>query len=130
MDQTRAPGGGYFTKSTAQAWLDETLASARRGDLAGAIRTGATLSEPAAERACKPTTLTDYGNMVCVLNRRFGDTPVESVTADSIEHWKTAFMAERKRSNRTLQKYLVVLHGDLQAGHEGLRAAAQPDRDG
>jgi integrase len=112
------PEGGYFTKWTAQAWLDETLASARRGDLAGAVRTGATFSEAAAEwlryaeqeRACKPTTLTDYGNMVRVLSRTFGDQPVESITADSIERWKTAFMAERKRSNRTLQKYLVVLH--------------------
>jgi integrase len=112
------PESGYFTKWTAQAWLDETLASARRGDLAGAVRTGATFSEAAAEwlryaeqeRACKPTTLTDYGNMVRVLNRTFGDQSVESVTAESIERWKTAFMAERKRSNRTLQKYLVVLH--------------------
>ena len=112
------PEAGYFTKATAQAWLDETLASARRGDLAGAVRTGATFSQAAAEwlryaeqeRACKPTTLTDYGNMVRVLNRTFGDQPVESVTAESIERWKTAFMAERKRSNRTLQKYLVVLH--------------------
>jgi integrase len=112
------PETGYFTKSTAQAWLDETLASARRGDLAGAVRTGATFSAAAAEwlryaeqeRACKPTTLTDYGNMVRVLNRTFGDQAVESVTTESIERWKTAFMAERKRSNRTLQKYLVVLH--------------------
>jgi integrase len=112
------PESGYFTKSTAQAWLDETLASARRGDLAGVVRTGATFSEAAAEwlryaeqeRACKPTTLTDYGNMVRVLNRTFGDQSVESVAAESIERWKTAFMAERERSNRTLQKYLVVLH--------------------
>ncbi len=112
------PETGYFTKSTAQAWLDETLASARRGDLAGAVRTGATFSEAAAEwlryaeqeRACKPTTLTDYGNMVRVLNRTFGNESVEGISADSIERWKTGFMAERERSNRTLQKYLVVLH--------------------
>ncbi|MEX1142036.1 MAG: site-specific integrase [Thermoleophilaceae bacterium] len=94
------------------------MASARRGDLAGAVRTGATVAEAAAEwlryaeqeRACKPTTLTDYGNMVRVLNRTFGNESVESITADSIERWKAAFMAERERSNRTLQKYLVVLH--------------------
>lgn len=112
------PAAGYFTKSTAQAWLDETLASARRGELAGAVRTGATFYEAAAEwlryaeqeRACKPTTLTDYGNMVRVLNRTFGDQPIESISADAIERWKTGFMAERERSNRTLQKYLVVLH--------------------
>jgi integrase len=113
------PETGYFTKSTAQAWLDETLSSARRGELAGMVRTGATFSEAAAEwlryseqeRACKPTTVTDYGNMVRVLNRTFGDRPIESITAESVERWKAAFMAESKRSNRTLQKYLVVLHG-------------------
>ena len=113
------PETGYFTKSTAQAWLDQTLSSARRGKLAGMVRTGATFSEAASEwlryseqeRACKPTTVTDYGNMVRVLNRTFGDRPIESITAESVERWKAAFMAERKRSNRTLQKYLVVLHG-------------------
>jgi len=95
------------------------LSSARRGKLAGMVRTGATFSEAASEwlryseqeRACKPTTVTDYGNMVRVLNRTFGDRPIESITAESVERWKAAFMAERKRSNRTLQKYLIVLHG-------------------
>lgn len=35
------PEAGYFTKTTAEAWLDTTLADARRGELAGMVRTGA-----------------------------------------------------------------------------------------
>ena len=62
------PAAGYFTKRGAQAWLDDLLASARRGLLPGMVRTGATFADASAEwlrwaeheRACKPTTLTDY----------------------------------------------------------------------
>jgi len=43
------PAAGYFTKRTAQAWLDEILAEARRGTLAGMVRTGATFADAAAE---------------------------------------------------------------------------------
>ena len=83
------------------------------------VQTGATFADAAAEwlryseqeRACKPTTMTDYRNMVRVLSRTFGDEPIERITAESIELWKGRFMAGGKRANRTLQKYLVVLHG-------------------
>ncbi|HZI91342.1 MAG TPA: hypothetical protein VFD31_06915, partial [Thermoleophilaceae bacterium] len=74
-----------MTKRTAEAWLDETLASARRGELAGMVRTGTTFTEAAEEflryveheRACKPTTVTDYRNMARVLGRTFGDELIE-----------------------------------------------------
>jgi integrase len=48
--------------------------------------------------------------MVATLNRTFGDEPIERITSEHIELWKGRFMAGG-RSNRTLQKYLVVLHG-------------------
>src|SRR3954469_14711242 len=55
------PGAGYFTKRTAEAWLDDVLAQARRGELAGMVATGARVADAAAEwlrwaehdRACK-----------------------------------------------------------------------------
>ena len=113
------PEAGYLTKRTAEAWLDETAATARRGELVGMVRTGTTFTEAAEEflryveheRACKPTTVTNYRNMARVLGRTFGDELIEDVTTESIERWKADFTREHRSSNRTLQKYLVTLHG-------------------
>ena len=62
------PAAGYFTKRTAEAWLDDVLAQGapRRAPRDGA--TGATVADAAAEwlrwaehdRACKPSTMSDY----------------------------------------------------------------------
>jgi integrase len=117
--QRGRPSAGYFTKRTAQAWLDETLSEARRGELAGMVRTGVTFAQAAEEwlryveqeRACKPSTVKDYRNMSRVLGETFGDEPIEDITTEAIERWKADFTRERKPSNRTLQKYLVTLHG-------------------
>src|SRR2546421_12833872 len=57
------PPAGYFTKRTAEAWLDDVLAPARRGELLGMGATGAKVADAAAEwlrwaghgRACKPS---------------------------------------------------------------------------
>lgn len=43
------PAAGYFTKRTAEGWLRDTLDAARRGTLPGAVRTGATFADAAAE---------------------------------------------------------------------------------
>ncbi len=112
------PAAGYFTKALAQEWLDSTLADARRGELAGMVRTGTTFAEAAAEwlvyserdRAVKPSTLAGYSVEVNVLNREFGDKPIEEFTPEFFERWKGDFAARRDLSNRTLQKYLVALH--------------------
>ena len=40
-----APPPGYFMKRTAQAWLDEVLVKARRGELPGAARSNATFAD-------------------------------------------------------------------------------------
>ena len=112
------PGAGYFTKATAQAWLDETLADARRGELPGMVRTGATFADAAdewlryceQERAVKPGTLTGYNSLVRVLKGEFGERPVESFTSEFFELWKGSFAKKRKLSNRGVQRYLVALH--------------------
>ncbi len=112
------PAAGYFTKALAQAWLDSTLAEARRGELAGMVRTGTTFADAAAEwlryveheRACKPRTVEDYSMMVRILNGSFGDVRIEEFTPEGLEQWKGVFAKTRGLSNRTLQKYLVVLH--------------------
>jgi integrase len=43
------PTAGTFTKRTAQAWLDDVLAAARRRELPGMVRTGATVADAVAE---------------------------------------------------------------------------------
>jgi len=113
------PETGYFTKHTAQAWLDEKLAEARRGELAGMGRTGVTFSTAVEEwlryveheRACKPSTLTDYRLVGRVLGETFGEIPIEDITTAAIERWRADFVRDRDVTNRTVQKYLVALHG-------------------
>jgi integrase len=109
------PSAGYFTKRGAQVWLDDLLASARRGLLPGMVRTGATFADASAEwlrwaeheRACKATTLTDYRYTVRRLDDAFGEQRLEDVTPGAIERWKATLTV----SNRTIHKYLVVMHG-------------------
>jgi integrase len=113
-EKGRAPEG-YFTKRAAQSWLDEALSEARSGTLPGLVQTGKTFREATDDwltyceqvRDCKSSTLRDYRNMVRVLNRDFGDRKIEEITTPEIEAW----IAGKDGSNRTRQKYLVVLSG-------------------
>jgi integrase len=109
------PPAGYFTKRTAEDWLRAVLDEARRGTLPGAVRTGARLSDAAAEwlryceheRACKRSTLIEYRHSADLIVRGLGDPPLEDVTPEMIERWKATLTG----SNRTVAKYLVNLHG-------------------
>lgn len=109
------PAAGYFTKRTAQAWLDDVLAQARRGELPGMVLTGATVADAAAEwlrwaehdRACTPSTLSEYRYNAARITRDLGDTRLEDVTPELLERWKAALDV----SNRTVAKYLIVMHG-------------------
>jgi hypothetical protein len=113
--QRSAPPEGYFTKTSAKAWLDDLLAQARQGTLPGLVKTGKKFRDVSADwlayceniRDCKPSTMRDYRNMVRVLDRDFGDRKIESITSEEIELW----VANRKGANRTLHKYVVVLGG-------------------
>jgi len=109
------PPAGYVTRRLAEAWLDDVLAQARRAELPGMVRTGATVADAAAEwlryvqhdRACKPSTLTDYRHTAHRIVRDPGAHPIESVTPELIERWKATLTV----SNRTVTKYLATLHG-------------------
>jgi len=104
---------GYLTKTMAKRQLDELLAQARQGTLPGLVRTERTFAEAADEwltyceqvRDCKNSTLRDYRTSVKVLNREFGQRRIEEITSEEIEIWVT----EKPGSNRTRQKYLVIL---------------------
>lgn len=109
------PAAGYFTKRLAEAWLDDVLVQARRAELPGMVRTGATLADAAAEwlryvehdRACKPSTLTDYRHTAGRIVGDLGAERLEDVTPEMLERWKATLTV----SNRTVAKYLVILHG-------------------
>ncbi len=112
------PPAGFFTKRGAEDWLRDVLDQARRGSLAGMVRTGASFADACAEflryvehdRDCKPSTLRDYRSVIeAHLVRAFGDERVEDVTAAMIEDWRASLGGTL--SNRTKNKLLVVLHG-------------------
>lgn len=92
------PPAGYFTKRLAEDWLRELLDQARRGTLPGMVRTGATFADAAGEflryaehdRALKPSTLRGYRSIVdAYLLPAFGTRPVEEITAEDVELWRS-----------------------------------------
>lgn len=109
------PRAGHYTARTAEEALQELLADARRGTLAGMETIDATFADAAAEwlryveheRDVKPSTLSDYRHMVVRLNRTFADLPVAEITPRDIEWW----LAGASWSNRTAHKYLLALNG-------------------
>ena len=109
------PAAGHFTKRSAEAWLDDALTEIRRGQHADSIRTGATVADAAAEwlrwaehdRACKPSTLTDYRHTARRIADDLGHLRIDDVTPELLERWRATLDV----SNRTVIKYLVVLHG-------------------
>lgn len=114
------PAAGHYTERTAQEALEAVLTDARRGTLAGMHRTNATFADAAAEylryvehvRQREASTVRDYR---CVIDgyllAAFGERPLESITADDIDAYKEALIAERRLSNRTIVRHLAVLHG-------------------
>jgi integrase len=121
-DRKQEPPPGYFTKASARAWLDETLAKARRGELPGMVRTGTTFAvacddwlDYKRDRKVKLSTQIDYEHMVDRMKRgfkeRFGEkVRLEDVTPQMVEGFRDALIAD-KLSDRTVNKYLTVLHG-------------------
>jgi integrase len=109
------PAAGYYTKRTAEDWLRAVLEEARRGTLPGMVHTGVTMSAAAAEwlrysehdRAVKASTLREYRHTADRIVRELGDVPIEDVTPEMLERWK----ASLGLSNRSVAKYLVILHG-------------------
>jgi integrase len=112
------PSAGYFTKRLAEDELRSILVEARRGTLAGAVRTGATFADASAEylsyvehdRGVKPSTLRGYRSSIeAHLMPAFGSLAIEDVTTAEIERW----MADFRGSVRTRNKLLIQLHGIL-----------------
>jgi integrase len=140
----RSPAG-YFTKRLAEDWLRSTLEEARRGELPGMVRTGATFADAAAEflryigedRGRKASTVEDYGSIVRVhLLPAFGEMRLEDITAADIEAFLAVLSVRehhgRRITPRTRNKVLNVLHGVFRRARKvwGLRVnpAAEVER--
>ena len=112
----RSPAG-FYTRRLAEEALQEILTDARRGELDAPAATGATFADATAEwlrhasqeRACKASTLTDYRLAVRRLDDALGELTIEDITTETIERWRDAWIARERPSNRTIQKYLVIL---------------------
>jgi integrase len=121
-DRKQTPPAGSYTKASARTWLDETLAKARRGELPGMIKTGATFATACddwlaykRDRKIKLSTQIDYEHMVDRMKKVFGEkfgarVKLEDVTPEMVEGFRDALVAE-DLSDRTVNKYLTVLHG-------------------
>src|SRR3954447_10164389 len=112
------PAAGYYTKRTAEAWLQDVLAHARAGTLPGMVRTGATFADACDEYLRyvefdldrKPSTVIDYRSIIRAhLLPAFGPSRLEDITADRIEAWKATLTV----CNRSKSKILTVLNGVL-----------------
>jgi integrase len=125
----RAPAG-HYTARTAEQALQALLADARRGTLAGMTTVNAKFADASAEwlryvqhdRDVKPSTLSDYRHMVNRLDRAFGDAQIERIAVEDIERWRAA----QSCSNRTTQKYLIVLNGIFKRAMKVYKLPANP----
>jgi integrase len=129
------PPTGYFTRKAAEQALEAILADARRGTLAGAVVTGATFADAAAEwlryvehdRKRRPSTLADYKGVVKhALEPEFGDLALEAITPERIDAYRARLVDKGRLSPRTINKRLVVMHGILRRAMRvyGLRTNA------
>lgn len=114
------PADGYYTEATATAFLHDVLKAADAG-LAPGVSSRRSFGEACdawlayveQEKDRAPTTLRDYRN-TCRSRLRpdFGeDTPVERITREQIDAWRAALLTEGRLARRTVQKYMVILHG-------------------
>jgi integrase len=134
------PPAGYFTKRTAENWLRDTLDAARRGTLPGAVATGATFADAAAEwlryveadRDCKPSTLRDYRSVVeSKLLPEFEKIRLEDISPQMIERWRANMGADSPKplTNRTRNKAVTILGGIMERARKVYGLPSNPVRD-
>jgi integrase len=128
-----APPHGYFTKRGAEEVLQQTLARARRGELGGVARTRATFADAADEwlryvehdRERKASTIVDYRHMVDRIKPELGPVQLTDLTLERIEVYRDR-LVERGLANRTVNKYLAVLHAICKRAMKVYRLPANP----
>ncbi len=126
------PPEGYFTKRTAEAWLQDVLVQARCGTLPGMRSPGVTFVEAAEEwmrfieqdRGRKPSTVMDYRNVLrSRLLPTFGERPIDSITPQEIEQWRQSLDG---LSDRSKNKLLIQMHGIFRRAQQVYGLEANP----
>ncbi len=126
------PPEGYFTRRTAEAWMQDVLAQARRGTLPGMRSPAVTFAEAAEEwmrfieqdRGRKPSTVKDYRNVLrSRLLPTFGERPIDSITPQDIEQWRQSLDG---LSNRSKNKLLIQMHGIFRRAQQVYGLDANP----
>ncbi|MGZ5334927.1 MAG: tyrosine-type recombinase/integrase [Solirubrobacterales bacterium] len=118
------PPAGYFTKKTAKAAVDAILTDLRRGTMPDpGDKSGKSFGDAVAEwlryvedeKGRRPSTVRDYRNTAkAALLPEFGDdTPLEAITDERIDAYRTRLLSENTLSRRSIQKHLVLLSGIL-----------------
>jgi len=114
------PAEGYYTEATAQSALVRLLDVERQAAGKPTMRLAVTLGQAALEwlryseqdREVRQSTLRDYRSTVRELRAHFGDaTPLETITAQDVEAYKTVLVAGGKRGPRTIKRHLIILGG-------------------
>ncbi len=134
------PPAGHFTDKTAEEHLQTMLTDARRGTLEGSVAgSGRTFGDACAEwlRYCRDdkqltaSTMRDYRNTVrCHLLPEFGsDLPIEAVTTDRIEIFRERLLENAVLSRRSIQKFLVLLHGIMKRAKRRKWITSNPSED-
>jgi integrase len=132
------PPAGYFTQKTAKAELQAILADARRGLLAQSHRTGVTFAHATEEwyehgvheRGWKHSTRRDYRSALNVhLLPAFGAMQLETISARTIEAWRTRAIRDEGLPRRTGIKLVAVLHGIFERAHKLHALNANPVDD-
>jgi integrase len=131
------PRDGYLTRKMADAELDAILTDARRGTLAGMVKTGATFADAAEEwfrhgrdergkrgTQWKPSTTRDHRSVLDKhLIPAFGDRPIEAITTREIETWRSEQLEAGEITRRTAEKVVAIMHGIFERArrlHDGL----------
>jgi integrase len=132
------PPAGFLTKRTAEAALRDILDEARKGTLAGMVRTDATFSDACDEylrwiefdRQRKASTLLDYRSAIDThLRPAFGTWALEDIATRDVEQWRDGMRATGVLSNRTMQKLLTVFHGVMERARRHFGLLSNPVSD-
>jgi integrase len=110
------PAEGYFSRRTAEDWLDDVLTQARERVLAGPGPDDVSFEQAAREwlryaeqdRGCKPSTMRGYRSSVeGRLIPAFGGMLVAEITPAVLERWRAGLPVSARMKN----KLLIELHG-------------------